>query len=74
MTAEELKPGVMTCTAGINAVPQNAMMLDIGPHSVARISAAMEACKTLVWNGPVGAFETPPSTRATVALAAELRS
>ena len=72
VTAEELKPGVMTRTVGINAVPQNAMMLDIGPHSVVRISAALEACKTLVWNGPVGAFETPPFDRATVALAKKI--
>jgi phosphoglycerate kinase len=69
VTAEELKPGVMTRTVGINAVPQNAMMLDIGPDSVARIVAALTKCKTLVWNGPVGAFETPPFDRATVALA-----
>jgi phosphoglycerate kinase len=69
VTAEELKPGVMTRTVGINAVPQNAMILDIGPDSVARISAALAECKTLVWNGPVGAFEVKPFDRATVALA-----
>jgi phosphoglycerate kinase len=69
VTAEELKPGVVTRTVGINAVPQNAMILDIGPDSVARIAAALDQCKTLVWNGPVGAFETPPFDRATLALA-----
>jgi phosphoglycerate kinase len=69
VTAETLEPGVVTRTVGINAVPQNAMMLDIGPDSVARISAALGDCKTLVWNGPVGAFETKPFDRATVALA-----
>jgi phosphoglycerate kinase len=69
VTAEELKPGVVTRTVGINAVPQNAMILDIGPDSVARISAALAECKTLVWNGPVGAFEVKPFDRATVALA-----
>jgi phosphoglycerate kinase len=69
VTAEELEPGVMTRTVGVNAVPQNAMMLDIGPDSVARITEALGGCKTLVWNGPVGAFETPPFDRATVALA-----
>jgi phosphoglycerate kinase len=45
------------------------MILDIGPETVARIAAAFEASRTLVWNGPVGAFETPPFERATVALA-----
>jgi len=72
VTAEELKPGVVTRTVGVNAVPQNAMILDIGPDSVARISAALGQCKTLVWNGPVGAFETPPFDRATVALAKKI--
>jgi phosphoglycerate kinase len=72
VTAEELKPGVVTRTVGVNAVPQNAMMLDIGPDSVARIVAALGECKTLVWNGPVGAFETPPFDRATVALAKKI--
>jgi phosphoglycerate kinase len=69
VTAEKLEPGVMTRTVGINAVPMDAMILDIGPDSVARISAALAECKTLVWNGPVGAFETKPFDRATVALA-----
>ena len=69
VTAEELQPGVVTRTVGVNAVPQNAMILDIGPDSVARISAAVTECKTLVWNGPVGAFEVTPFDRATVALA-----
>ena len=69
VTADKLEAGVMTRTVGINAVPTNAMILDIGPDSVARISAALEECKTLVWNGPVGAFEVKPFDRATVAVA-----
>jgi phosphoglycerate kinase len=67
--ADKLDAHVMTRTVGINAVPAEAMILDIGPQSVARISAALVECKTLVWNGPVGAFETPPFDWATVALA-----
>jgi phosphoglycerate kinase len=69
VTAEKLEPGVVTRTVGVNAVPINAMILDIGPDTVARISKALEASKTLVWNGPVGAFETPPFDRATIAIA-----
>jgi phosphoglycerate kinase len=69
VTAEELKPGVVTRTIGVNAVPMNAMILDIGPQSVERIGAALAASKTLVWNGPIGAFETTPFDRATVAIA-----
>ncbi len=77
MTAEKLEAGVLTRTVGVNAVPMNAMILDIGPETVARISRALEAARTLVWNGPLGAFETPPFDRATVAIAkkvAELTS
>ncbi|HWB48077.1 MAG TPA: phosphoglycerate kinase [Stellaceae bacterium] len=69
VTADKLAAGVVTRTVGVNAVPSDAMMLDIGPDSVSRISAALATCKTLVWNGPVGAFEVKPFDRATVALA-----
>jgi phosphoglycerate kinase len=69
VTAEKLEPGAVTRTVGVNAVPMNAMILDIGPQSVARIGAALEASRTLVWNGPVGAFETAPFDRATIAIA-----
>jgi phosphoglycerate kinase len=69
VTAEKLAPGVVTRTVGVNAVPATSMILDIGPHSVARIAAALDASKTLVWNGPVGAFETKPFDRATDAIA-----
>jgi phosphoglycerate kinase len=69
VTADKLEAGAVTRTVGINAVPMNAMILDIGPDSVARIGAALEASKTLVWNGPVGAFETPPFDRGTIAIA-----
>jgi phosphoglycerate kinase len=69
VTAEKLEAGVVTRTVGVNAVPATAMILDIGPDSVARIAAALETSKTLVWNGPVGAFETKPFDRATVAIA-----
>ncbi|MGH7061691.1 MAG: phosphoglycerate kinase, partial [Stellaceae bacterium] len=69
VTAERLEAGAVTRTVGVNAVPQTAMILDIGPESVARIEAALEGSKTLVWNGPLGVFETPPFDRATTAIA-----
>jgi phosphoglycerate kinase len=72
VTAEKLAPGVVTRTVGVNAVPPTAMILDIGPESVARIVAALEASRTLVWNAPVGAFETPPFDRATTAIAKKI--
>jgi len=69
VTAEKLEPGAMTRTVGVNAVPTNAMILDIGPQSAAAIGQALEASRTLVWNGPVGAFETKPFDRGTIAIA-----
>ena len=69
MTAEKLEAGAVTRTVGANAVPATAMILDVGPQIVARIAVGFEASRTLVWNGPVGAFETAPFERATVALA-----
>src|SRR5438874_3885033 len=69
VTAEKLEPGVVTRTVGVNAVPPTAMILDVGPETAARIAAGFEASRTLVWNGPIGAFETSPFERATVALA-----
>jgi phosphoglycerate kinase len=55
----------------VDAVPQNKMILDAGPATVATWSKALAGCKTLVWNGPVGAFEMQPFDQGTVALAIE---
>ena len=49
------------------------MILDIGPATVARIAAALDEARTLVWNGPLGAFETPPFDRGTAAVATKDR-
>jgi len=54
---------------GVDAIPADGMMLDVGPLSVERIHAAIDDAATLVWNGPLGAFETPPFDRATIAVA-----
>ena len=67
--ARELEPDPPTEVASANAVPSNAMILDLGPASVAALIQQLPALKTLVWNGPLGAFETPPFDAATVALA-----
>ena len=45
------------------------MILDVGPKTVDRIAAALDEVRTLVWNGPLGAFETPPFDHATTAVA-----
>ena len=67
--ATGLVPGIATRAVPIDAVPGDMMILDIGPKTVARIAAALEEARTLVWNGPLGAFETPPFDAATVAVA-----
>jgi phosphoglycerate kinase len=54
---------------GVDAIPADGMMLDVGPQSVERIQAAIDDAATLVWNGPLGAFELAPFDRATVAVA-----
>jgi phosphoglycerate kinase len=51
---------------GLDAIPHDGMILDVGPKSVERINAAIDDAATLVWNGPVGAFEMAPFDRGTV--------
>jgi phosphoglycerate kinase len=51
---------------GLDAIPGDGMILDVGPQSVARIRAAIDDAATLVWNGPLGAFEMTPFDRGTV--------
>ena len=69
VVATELKPDVATRTVPIDDVAAGEMILDIGADSVADICAKLEDMKTLIWNGPVGAFETAPFDVGTVALA-----
>jgi phosphoglycerate kinase len=69
VVARELTANAASETVAIESVPKDAMILDIGPRTVAAIGAKLEACRTLVWNGPLGAFETPPFERGTVAVA-----
>lgn len=71
VTAGEFKADVPTRTVDVKAVPADQMILDVGPKSVAEIVARLKTCKTLVWNGPLGAFETRPFDKGTVAVAQE---
>ena len=58
-----------TITLGADEIAADEMILDTGPATVARAMAAVDAARTLVWNGPMGAFEIPPFDAATVSLA-----
>jgi phosphoglycerate kinase len=69
VVATEFTPNVPTRTVGIKDVPDNAMILDVGPATVADLTQRLGTLKTLVWNGPLGAFETPPFDAATTAFA-----
>ena len=70
VVATEVKPGAAarTVKAG-DALSTDDKILDAGPDSVARLTAAMDAARTLIWNGPLGVFEVPPFDTATVAAA-----
>jgi phosphoglycerate kinase len=61
-------PSVRTCN--VHEVAPDEMILDVGPAAVEALADVLKTCRTLVWNGPLGAFETPPFDTATVALAA----
>jgi phosphoglycerate kinase len=69
VVAKELKPDVPTETVPIGKVPDDAMILDVGPMTVSALCRDLAGWRTLVWNGPLGAFETPPFDAATVAFA-----
>jgi phosphoglycerate kinase len=56
-------------TSNVHEVAADEMILDIGPAAVEALADVLKTCRTLVWNGPLGAFETPPFDAATVALA-----
>jgi phosphoglycerate kinase len=60
-------PSVRTCN--VHEVAADEMILDVGPAAVEALADVLKTCRTLVWNGPLGAFEIPPFDTATVALA-----
>ncbi len=67
--AKEFAPNPETRLAAVSDVQGDEMILDCGPATVTALSLAMDGAKTLIWNGPLGAFETPPFHAATVAAA-----
>ncbi|MDJ0609405.1 MAG: phosphoglycerate kinase [Kiloniellales bacterium] len=67
--AGDLAPGQEEQIVSIKAVPEDAMILDIGPASAEHLMRRLGECCTLVWNGPLGCFETPPFDRGTTVVA-----
>ncbi len=69
VVAREFKAGAASETLPAEACPADAMILDAGPETAAEIARRFEGAKTIVWNGPLGAFEIPPFDAATNAAA-----
>jgi phosphoglycerate kinase len=70
IVAKEFAPNPPSLrTSNVHEVRGDEMILDIGPEAVEALADALKVCRTLVWNGPLGAFEIPPFDSATVALA-----
>jgi phosphoglycerate kinase len=69
VVAREFKAHADNETVSVDAVPADAMILDVGPASIETVAAAVDKASTLVWNGPLGAFEIEPFDKATVAAA-----
>ena len=67
--AKELKAHTAARVVDVDHVPEDEMILDIGRKSIAAVEKVFGEIKTLVWNGPFGAFETPPFDKATMAIA-----
>ncbi len=69
VVATEFRADPPTRTVNVHEVAADEMILDVGPAAVEALGDVLKNCRTLVWNGPLGAFETPPFDTATVALA-----
>lgn len=69
VVAREFKANAQSRTIAANDVASDEMILDVGPASANAVATALESCKTLIWNGPMGAFEIEPFDAATVTVA-----
>ena len=69
VTAEELAPGQAATTRAVGDVPADQMILDVGRDTIAQYKKLLSKVATVVWNGPVGAFETDPFGEGTKELA-----
>jgi phosphoglycerate kinase len=69
VVAKEFRANPPVRTVNVHEVAADEMILDVGPAAVEALGDALKTCRTLVWNGPLGAFEMAPFDTATVALA-----
>lgn len=69
VVAKEFRANPPVRTVNVHEVAEDEMILDVGPAAVEALADVLKTCRTLVWNGPMGAFEIAPFDMATVALA-----
>ncbi|GBF25576.1 bifunctional PGK/TIM [bacterium MnTg02] len=69
VVAEDFRQGARWEILSVGGVPENGMILDVGPETIAELTKKVADCKTLLWNGPLGAFEIAPFGEGTFALA-----
>ena len=63
--ASDFKPNAQPTVVEVRKVPEEKLILDIGPSTCEKIGQIFDKCKTLIWNGPMGAFEIPPFDKGT---------
>lgn len=71
VVATEFKAGADSKVVSVHKIPIDGMILDVGPQSVAAMTKVLSDCRTVLWNGPLGAFEISPFGEGTFALARE---
>jgi len=69
VVAEQAQAGAAARVRGLGEMDEHERILDAGPETVERLNHAMDASKTLIWNGPLGVFEVPPFDKGTLATA-----
>jgi phosphoglycerate kinase len=69
VVGENAQPGAAARVRGLGELDEHERILDAGPETVERLNHAMDASKTLIWNGPLGVFEVPPFDKGTLAAA-----
>jgi phosphoglycerate kinase len=72
VVAEKFEAGAKASTVATLEVPAGQMILDVGPRTVGHYAGVIGQCRTLVWNGPLGAFEVAPFGEGTFGLAREV--
>ena len=71
VVASDFKEGAPSTTVAVDDVPADKMILDVGPKSISDLNGRLASLKTLMWNGPVGAFEVRPFDKGTNEVARE---